>query len=369
MTSEFETLLSAAIWAPSGDNTQPWQIAVDAVSGTVAFRVEEGRDPSPMNAGQRMARIAIGAAVENLLQAAGARGWEARPDLADASTVASVQLTRGQGPQRGEVDILMRARVTNRRVYDQRPVPVDLLAELTRQTPPLEAVRTCWIAGADRLKPLAELIGRADATMFGEPSMRAAFLSRVRFDLPPEAQAEEGLPLSALEVGKMDRTALRLMRRLPQWLLRSMGGLRVFAAKARQLVESASGLCLVVAPDRSPRTDLLVGRAMQRAWLALSGAGLAVQPMMSLPVLENVLEHGAPAVVASLGREKVEALGADFRKLAPEVGGGRPGFLMRFGYAPAPTGRTGRLPLRAVVQETAPAAGKGDAHEPSALGS
>lgn len=349
---EFEPLLAAAVRAPSGDNTQPWRFAIDP-DGAVEFAVDEARDPSPMNAGQRMARIAIGAAVENLVRAAAARGWDARVEGGGLRVV----LSRGTGDATN-ADAVARslaARVTNRRVYENRPVPPELLARLAAETPPLDSVVTRWVVGGDRLAPLSAVIGKADATMFGEPTMRKAFLSKVRLDLPPDAVADDGLPLASLEASRSDRLALRMMPKMPNWLLKYSGALGVFAKKARQLVSSASGLCLVVAPDRTPETDLLVGRAMQRAWLALGDAGLAAQPMMSIPVLENVLESGAPAVVAAVGREKVEGILAEFRSLVPELAGGRPGWLMRFGYAPPPTGRTGRLPPAVTVREPVPA--------------
>ena len=63
--------------------------------------------------------------------------------------------------------------------------------------------------------------------------------------------------------------------------------------------------------------------------------------MLSLPVLGNALEHGDPALVAALGRERVAALGRSFREAAPEIGVGRPAALLRFGFAPPPSGRTG----------------------------
>jgi hypothetical protein len=86
---------------------------------------------------------------------------------------------------------------------------------------------------------------------------------------------------------------------------------------------------------------------------------MAAQPMMSLPVLDNVLEQGSPALVATLGRDRLGALLERFRTLvAAELGGGRPAFLMRFGFAPPPSGRTGRRPLQAVIQ--AASAGKAD---------
>jgi nitroreductase len=350
MTSPLETLLSAAVRAPSGDNTQPWRFVVDPREGVIALLVDETRDPSPMNAGQRMARIALGAALQNVLETAQRSGWRVELAPADPPALAAVRLVGSGGPP-GEVPQVLTSRVTNRRLYDARPVPPDVLARLAQQTPELDGVRTRWVTGADRLKQLAELIGRADATMFGEPSMRAAFLAKVRFDAPADAEVEEGLPLNSLVLSRGDRLALKVMRRVPGWLLKLAGGLKAFARKARQLVESSSGLCVIVAPGKGLATDLTVGRAMQRAWLALAGEGLAVQPMMSLAVLENVLDNGTADLVASLGRERLEALCDDLRAKVPELEGGRLGFLMRFGYAERPSGRTGRLPLGAVVRE------------------
>jgi hypothetical protein len=348
MNDALHWLLNTAVRAPSGDNTQPWRFEVDETAGRVVFLVDERRDPSPMNSGQRMARIAVGAALENLLRTAAHNGWATHLEEAAPPAVAAVRVDAIAGGSPGAEDVL-RARVTNRRVYDGRPVLDDVLARVRSQTAPPEGTTTHWVLGPERLAPLADLIGRADATMFGEPSMRHAFLAKVRFDLPPATEAEEGLPLASLELSGGDLVGLKMMRWMPNWLLHLAGGMRTFAKATRRLVGSAAGLCMVSAPDRRPATDVTVGRAMQRAWLGLTAEGLAVQPMMSLPVLENALDQGTPELIASLGRDKVMGLLAELQKLAPELGGARLAYLLRFGYAPTVSGRTGRLPLAAVV--------------------
>jgi nitroreductase len=344
----------AAGQAPSGDNTQPWRFNVDPDAHSIALYVDESRDRSPMNAGQRMARIAVGAALENLLRVAQGSGWTAELEREPGSAAAVVHFSGG-GEAAANTCEWIAARVTNRRTYDGRAVPGHQLDQLARQTPALDEVTTHWIVGKDRIGALARVIGLADAAMFAEPSMRRAFLANVRFDEPPSAPVAQGLSLDSLELAASDRQALRIMARVPDWLFNVAGAKRVFAAKARQLVESASGLCLIAARDGAPQTDLAVGRVMQRAWLALTELGLAVQPMSSLLVLENALEHGGPALIAVLGSDRVRALCDEFRALAPEVAGGRLAFLLRFGYAAAPSGRTGRLPLEAIMTSAAPA--------------
>ena len=342
---ELDALLTTAGLAPSGDNTQPWRFVVDADARAITLEVDPARDPSPMNAGQRMARIAVGAALENLLRRALDLGWGAELGTASPPALARVSLTGagGRGTASGEAAPILAARATNRRPYDGRPIPAEVQDRLSRQTPALDGVHTHWIIGGDRLSDWARLVGRADAAMFGEASMRRAFLSKVVLDAEPGTAVADGLSPSSLEATPADRLALRVMKTAPGWLFPAVGIGRVFAAKARRLVASSSGLCLITAGDDAEWTDLVVGRAMQQAWLALTAAGFSAQPMMSLLVLENAVEHGPPDLLEALGRDRLAALREGMRSLAPEIGGDRPAFLMRFGIAPAPSGRTGRL--------------------------
>lgn len=338
-----ETLLTAATLAPSGDNTQPWQFAVDS-DETISFFVDETRDPSPMNAGQVMSQIAVGAAVENALRTAHHNGWSAELEKPLPPALARIRVWGGDDRQR-TIDDAIIARATNRRLYQRRPIPEAILAQMQRESPDFDGVTTHWILDEKRLTELAGLIGRADAAMFGNPCVRRAFLANIRFDKPAEARVEEGLSLASLEPSVLDRLALRMMHRIPNWVFK-IGAGGMFEKRARTLVESSSGLCLIVATDAPELNYLWAGRAAQRAWLALTASELAVQPMMSLLVLENVLTRGAPELIASLGRELLDSLGRDFRRLAPEITDGRPVFLMRFGFASPPSGRTGRLPWK-----------------------
>ena len=338
------SLAAAAALAPSGDNTQPWRFAFDEEAGRIDVFLDESRDPSPMNAGQRMARIALGAAVENLLREARSRGLAATLERAAPPALASVRVPSGAGD--GPGDPALTERITNRRPYDRRAVSGDVLGRLASSTAPLAGVTTHWITGRDRVAALAALIGRADAAMFAAPAMLPAFLHNVRFDAPPAAAVTEGLSTGSLELSTGDRFLLPLLPHLPNGLLRAAGAFRMMGARSRKLIESSSGLCLVVAPDGAPATDLTVGRAMQRAWLALTEAGLAAQPMMSLLVLENAVDHGLD--LPGLAANTLAPLRDALRALAPEIAGRRPATLMRFGHAPPPSARVGRRPVEAV---------------------
>ncbi|MBI1848186.1 MAG: hypothetical protein HY294_10945 [Candidatus Rokubacteria bacterium] len=341
--SGLDALLASAIRAPSGDNTQPWRFIVDDEAGLVALCLDVLRDRSPMNAGQRMARLALGAALENLLHAAAAAGW--RAELAPGTALTAVIRLEGPGTPGPPPDEIA-ARTTNRRPYDARALAPAVLAELAAETSPIGEVGTHWIGGAARLARLAGLIGCADGVMFGEGAMRRAFVASVRFDAPAEAPVEDGLSLGAIEASAAEGLALRVMGRLPDFVVRRAGPARLLAARARRLVRSASGVCVVAAADDAAARDVQVGRAMQRAWLALTARGLSAQPMMSLPVLASAARHG---VLSDAACASAATLTSELAAALPELGGRRVAALLRFGVAPAPGGRTGRRPLHAVV--------------------
>lgn len=168
MRKRLTTLIRAAVRVSSGDNTQPWSFALDAQTGCLAMDVEPTRDRSPMNAGQRMARLAIGAALENMLRTAAHSGWELELRQDRRQPRVLLRVTNPAGST-GTVEPVIEARVTNRRTYDGRPLAADLLETLQRATPDPDAdgVNTIWIAARERLPGLAEWLGRADAQMFG----------------------------------------------------------------------------------------------------------------------------------------------------------------------------------------------------------
>lgn len=386
-----ESLVTAAVQAPSGDNTQPWRFAIDSARRRLTIDLDPARDLSPMNAGQRMARIAVGAALENVLRTLAKNGHPAEWSIDPATGAASVEYPQREEPLVRDETIFLRT--TNRRPYDGRPIDPDVQTRLTQQaaspfaqcanlpSPPgrgeqqtgagppgnsaafgraRNSISIHWIFDRNRLPGLAELIAQADAALFAMRDMRLALRANVRFEAGYRADVTEGLSLPSLEIPRLAAGGFRFLLGVSDGWFRRLGGSGSFSRLARKLVASASGLCLVIAADTTPETDVLVGLALQRAWLALTDSGLSAQPMMTLPCLENVLQHGTPEQRSRLDGRLIEKLQARFHELVPEARGERPAFLLRFGFAGPVSGRTGRLPWRQLCTPapTAPQTGR-----------
>jgi nitroreductase len=335
-----ERILDAARTAPSRDNRQPWRFVLDG--NVVSFAVDPARDLSPMNAGDRMARLAVGAALESALLRAGRMGAVVKvlPPRAGALVTVSIgEAKRFPDPDKGFV-----RRATSRRVYDARPLDDASVAALREATQPLETTRTHWF-GRERVRALGPIVEEVEAVFLGQARLREAALEALRFDVRDREEVAHGLSLGSLELTGPERIAMDALRRAP-----TVGVVAKLAARERRLVESASGVCVVTTKGTDAMADVNAGRAMQRAWLALARRGMTAQPMSTVPCLDAMLEatDGIPFDPAQ--RERVSAASAAFRAAFPSVEkDARIAIWMRVGWGDAPAVRAGRRPLEESV--------------------
>ncbi len=333
MPPHIERILDAARIAPSRDNLQPWRFAVE--EETISFLVDHERDRSPANAGGRMARIAVGAAIECALLRAGRMGAIVRVQTPRPGSFATITFS---SPKRiPEPDKALLRRATNRHLYDGRPLDDATFSWLREATPAFESTRTLWF-GRERVRTLGPILEEAETLFLADQRSRDAMLAAVRFDVRDREEVTNGLSLGCLELSASERVTFDALRRTPPERLAAMGVFAKMGARSRRLVESASGVCVITASGSEPAADVAVGRSMQRAWLALTRRGLVAQPMSSIAGLEENGDERGAAVVASV------------RAAFPSVErGSRVALLMRFGWAPAPTTRVRRLPLEESV--------------------
>ena len=319
-------VIDAGQSAPSHSNAQPWRFTVDG--DTVSFSVDHERDPSPDGT---MARIALGAAIECVMISAARMGatFRSQPPRPGALVTLTIE-----GPKRiPEPDLSRMRRVTNRRVYDGRALDDALLVKLKEAVPDVR-----WF-GRTHVRALGPVFEQAEELFYLDAGLRERVLSAIRFDVKDRESVDRGIAIGSLELQAAERAALLNIRK-PAISGVNIASIKVLAARARKLIESASGVLIITTTSNEAMADVDVGRTVQRAWMTLTKEGLAAQPMTRLMSLAL-----GPS---SMGTENdlLPPLMQSFRKVFPMVpDDARIAFLMRFGWAEPPTCRTGRLPI------------------------
>jgi hypothetical protein len=273
--------LSYAVLAPNPHNRQPWLVDLDEPDGLTLYCQLDRRLPQT-DPFDRQITIGLGAFLELLSMAAAERGnraeitafpaGEPRPRL-DRRPVAHVRFREqggiGKDPLFGQV----RSRRTNRNVYDDRPVNREAL------TLAIGAVRQAsmgWTSDPARRKTLSALAIAALGIEMGlrrtaKETVDALRVGKAEIDERPDGIALAGPLVEGLhDLGLFD----------PGNLLDPHSAVSERErADERDQIESSAAFAWLATKGNSRADQIAAGRDYLRFCLAVTAAGLAMQPL------------------------------------------------------------------------------------------
>ena len=319
MDALLRSLVEYAALAPSGHNAQPWRFRLR--DGGAELLADRTRALPVVDPDDRELVISCGAALGVMRVAVRHFGHEADieilPDPADPDVLARVRV----GPPHVATDrdeALFRAiahRHTNRRPFDERPVPRPLLRELTH----IAAAGGAWlrVVTAPGLKAvIADLVAEGDRHQAADPAFRRELASWMR---PNRTRQQDGMPGYTQGIGDAASVVMPAVIRMVDW------GRKQAAADRALAVDSPTLLLLGTAAD-TPRDWLRTGQALSLVLLSITAAGVSASFL------------NQPIEVPPLRARLAQALGLT----------GTPQLLLRLGYGPA-TRATPRREVAAVI--------------------
>jgi hypothetical protein len=289
--------------------------------------------------------LALGAAVENMVLAAGAAGIasdvRAFPVEGDPRVVADLAFSRAPVPTPSSPLVEhIGKRATNRRLGPR--VALDREHERALAAAAADAGgRLQIMTDADRLERIGRVLGAGDRIRFLSERLHHELMREIRWSPEEVETTRDGIDLATMELSRTDLATLRLSRSWNNLLfIREIGGGRALEKSARDGMAAASASCLLTFPGTKGSSYFHGGRALQRVWLTATKLGLAFQPTSAIVYLWARLERGGGEGLAADEVARLHELRQDFRGIFDVAPDQAEVMLFRVSIAAAPSARS-----------------------------
>ena len=290
--------VGAAILAANPHNTQPWMFHVTA--GSIELFADPTRRTGTLDALDREHHIGLGCALENLVLALAARGYQATVTLLPAASepthVATVAFAPGPDEPPTLHDVIGN-RHSNRGSYTTTPIPSDVLTTLGSVADGLEGVGVRWFTTPKDRATLGALIIAATEAIIADDEQSKDSFAWFRNNRDDIDSHMDGLTLDAQDLTPV---VLALAKILPA-TSRTAGD--SFWLDQTRTVHTATapayGVITVADPD-DPAQRLIGGRLLQRIHLSATMQGLGLQHMNQVTErIDREASLARPATFAS----------------------------------------------------------------------
>lgn len=347
-----QDLVNAACAAPSTGNDQPWKWLYQA--GTLYLFHDEHRSFSFGDFRKIASYISFGAAYENLNIHALKQGLEPYIKFAggpNQKLVAAIRFRPVENKQLVQqlepLDKAIYKRFTNRTQAPKANIQADVYHKLTGFAESIPGAKLQVFTDEKTLGQFAEIIGFCDRVRLLSKEGHYDFVyHEMRWTSEEAEKTRDGIDIKTLGLSNSQMAALGVIKS-EQVIstINDLGGGKALDMLAKRTVSAASALCLITLPKHELKSFFEGGRAMERFWLAATGLGLAVHPLISPLYLFPRIVYGNGEGIDPKFVPVLRDLRKKFCELT-DMGDDRAEvFLAKVAVAPEPELKSFRLPL------------------------
>jgi molybdopterin/thiamine biosynthesis adenylyltransferase len=345
-------LVDAARMAPSAGNNQPWKWFNDGTK--LLFFSDPERSAAFANFDNMITHMSMGAALENFHLKATEMKINARIDMFPLGTgsqekpVACISISQDKKIVKDPLGDFLLSRHTNRIPGNGGVIPPGILEQIQTAGMERDVASVKMLTEVDSIARMAEIAGKAEKLRMFIPQGHSDLFDReIRWDRESAEKTRDGLDIRTLDLKAKDEVGFKVIRDPRAIELVSDWNLGAgMENMTKDLINSASAVCLISGHKFDPANCVNVGRAMQRAWLVAEKHNLAVQPVMASVFHFARLVNGAGVGIPENIKKEFRKLYLDFIDLFNlSLTSEYPLFLFRICYAPKPEIRSIRLHL------------------------
>ncbi len=273
-------IVADALRSPSGDNAQPWKFEWDGDELKIYHLNQKAKHS--LNRKNHASYISFGTLLETIHISATTYGYRVTERLifeesSDMALWAKLHF-RQSGLQKDPLSDVISLRTTDRRVYDQGPMPKDVENQVLQIQ---KQFRNCEIhIQKDQTQTFTDYFLKCEEFLWKNVQVVSDIGKWLRLT-KKEMAAKDGMPWRSLAISRMEALFFRLVRRFPSLpkLIWALGFGQSVRAKEKKTLQSSAALLCFTAKSVDPESLCEVGRVAYRTWLFLNSQGFGVQPL------------------------------------------------------------------------------------------
>jgi molybdopterin/thiamine biosynthesis adenylyltransferase len=319
--SEIDTLMEAAIIAPSAGNNQPWKWFFS--EGTLLLFHDRFRSWSWGDYYEMGALMSLGTAIENIhLQAAGITlqdKVQLYPLPGNAELVAKITFSHLDTVNPTDLSLAkgIFTRATNRSIGERKKLDSTFFSDM-QDVVTNYGVEMHYTDDDADMEELSDIIAECDKVRLLNKLGHEEFYHEIRWDKEEALKTKDGVELASVDISQGEIAGFRVagdwkaVELISQW---NKGN--AFKKMSVKSVKGASAIILFTIPEFDQQSLLKAGRAVQRAWILANQKGIAVHPMLSPAFFFNRLTHGRGIELTNQTAENLSLLRQRFLKIFP----------------------------------------------------
>jgi nitroreductase len=346
-----EELLSIAVHAPSGDNSQPWRFKI--ADPVISIFNVPSADSTLYNFKQRGSYLAHGALIENIAIAASKMGYKAAitPFPGTPECTASIALDTSQPVEEPLYDFIT-ARTTNRKPYQIKGLSFKDRSTLLHSIQGYASVQLRFVEKREEIRALSKTLSINERLLMENKNLHDFLFGMIRWS-KREEEKKPGLYLKTMELPVPVQIMFRLVLRY--WgavrLLNLFGLSKAIPKQSAAGYEASSAFGAIIISGETDTDFLQAGRTFQRMWLTATRLKLSVQPVTAIPYLMQRVSAGKAEAFSIEHQSMIRSAYTDIAYAFDLQGSEHIAMLFRVGYDGEPSARSSKVPP-VITQET-----------------
>jgi tRNA A37 threonylcarbamoyladenosine dehydratase len=359
---QIETLIEAAILAPSGGNAQPWKWLYK--DNLLYLFFDKSKSDVFLDYKNIASYIGLGAAIENLILKTHELGFDVSvyyfpsPENPELIAIFSFYDKIPENSKVEPKDIqglsgYIANRCTNRLNTSRQKIEPEILDKVSESVTPIDNIGADLITDESSILQIGEILAEVEKIRLLHKKSHSDFIKEIRWSDEEASQARDGIDLRTVHLSPAEKVGFQMIRdwEVAQKIIDWKGG-NAFKKVTYNSIIASSAIGVITSRGTSPADYLQAGRALEKLWLTAHKSGLALHPITTSVFLFKRLRDGSMEDMNDSMIHELRTLKDKYETLLRLDEKRNDVFLFRLFKAGPPLVRSYRIPIEKVFFST-----------------